>query len=346
MPESWFSLSRRDQAEALEFAAAKTGRPAHLLEKDIWVVWVLSALYGADVGPALTFKGGTSLSKVYRIIDRFSEDLDLTYDIRELIPDLLKDGNPIPESASQEKKITRAVRHRLPGWIDTCIKPVITTALANVGMDANVMLTGHDSDKLILKYPAVKTGTGYSAPTVLLEFGARATGQPHSIQSVVCDIAPEISGVHFPEAKPLVMSAERTFWEKATAAHVFCLQGRLRGQRYSRHWFDLAAIGKTTHFEAASTDAVLAEDVARHKSTFFIEKDARGAKIDYFSAVTGQLKLIPSETALSALENDYAAMQDDGLLGLNPAPFSEIIEQCQKMQDRLNQFHTERLSLK
>ena len=279
MPESWFSLSRQDQAEALEFAAAKTGRPTHLLEKDIWVVWVLSALYGADVGSALTFKGGTSLSKVYRIIDRFSEDLDLTYDIRELIPDLLKDGNPIPESASQEKKISRAVRHRLPDWIDARVKPVITTALANSGMDANVTLTGHDSDKLILNYPAVKTGTGYSAPAVRLEFGARATGQPHSIQSVICDIAPEISGVHFPEAKPLVMSAERTFWEKATAAHVFCLQGRLRGQRYSRHWFDLAAIGKTPHFEAASTDAGLAEDVARHKSIFLSKKMLTAPKL-------------------------------------------------------------------
>lgn len=65
MAESWFSLSREDQAEALEFAAARTGRPAHLLEKDIWVVWVLSAIYESDLASKLTFKGGTSLSKVY-----------------------------------------------------------------------------------------------------------------------------------------------------------------------------------------------------------------------------------------------------------------------------------------
>jgi predicted nucleotidyltransferase component of viral defense system len=104
MAESWFSLSRDDQVEALEFAAARTGRPAHLLEKDIWVVWVLSAIYESDLASKLTFKGGTSLSKVYRIIDRFSEDVDLTYDIRELAADLLKQGNPIPDSASQEKR--------------------------------------------------------------------------------------------------------------------------------------------------------------------------------------------------------------------------------------------------
>ena len=108
MAEPWFSLSRDDQAEALEYASDRTKRPAHLLEKDIWVVWTLSAIYASPLADKLTFKGGTSLSKVYRIIDRFSEDIDLTYDIRELAADLLKQGNPIPESSSQEKKIRSA----------------------------------------------------------------------------------------------------------------------------------------------------------------------------------------------------------------------------------------------
>jgi hypothetical protein len=104
MAESWFSFSRDDQAEALEYAAARTGRPAHLLEKDIWVVWALSAIYESTLASKLTFKGGTSLSKAYHIIDRFSEDVDLTYDIRELAADLLQQGNPIPASSSQEKR--------------------------------------------------------------------------------------------------------------------------------------------------------------------------------------------------------------------------------------------------
>ncbi|MBP6967090.1 MAG: nucleotidyl transferase AbiEii/AbiGii toxin family protein, partial [Brachymonas sp.] len=184
MAESWFSLSREDQVEALEFAAARTGRPAHLLEKDIWVVWVLAAIYESDLASKLTFKGGTSLSKVYRIIDRFSEDVDLTYDIRELAADLLKQGNPIPDSASQEKKISSAVRHRLPDWIEATVRPVIAAALAKDGLDASLTLAGKDQDKLILSYPAVKTGTGYSAPTIQLEFGARATGEPHHVQPV------------------------------------------------------------------------------------------------------------------------------------------------------------------
>lgn len=244
MPESWFELSFADQSEALEVAAARSGRPAHLLEKDIWVVWALSAIYGSALGDSLTFKGGTSLSKVYKAIDRFSEDIDLIYDIRELGPDLLRDGNPIPASASQEKKITSAVRSRLPQWIEATVQPVIAQALVASGLQAELSLAGNDSDKLILAYPATKTGAGYAAATIQLEFGARATGEPHQRHHVACDIGPLIDGVTFPTAQPLVMAAERTFWEKATAAHVYCLQGRLRGERYSCHWYDLAALAK------------------------------------------------------------------------------------------------------
>jgi hypothetical protein len=138
MPESWFELSSADQSEALEVAAGRSGRPAHLLEKDIWGVWALSAIYDSPLGDSLTFKGGTSLSKVYKVIDRFSEDIDLTYDIRELVPDLLRDGNPIPASASQEKKITSAVRSRLPQWIEQTVQPVIEQALVASGTASRV----------------------------------------------------------------------------------------------------------------------------------------------------------------------------------------------------------------
>jgi hypothetical protein len=336
MAELWFSLSRGDQAEALEVAAARTGRPAHLLEKDIWVVWALSAIYSSSLASKLTFKGGTSLSKVYQIIDRFSEDLDLTYDIREIVPDLLRDGNPIPGSVSQERKITSAVRSRLPGWIEDTVKPVIETALDAAGLQATLTIAGKENEKLIVGYPAVKTGTGYSAPTIQLEFGARATGEPHQIHSVACDIAPAIDGVLFPTAQTLTMAAERTFWEKATAAHVYCLQGRLRGERYSRHWYDLAAMAKTEHFEKAAADRALALKVAEHKSMFFIEKDADGTKINYYKAVTGAIRIIPAGKSLAALEHDYNAMLEDGLLALGQPDFSAIVETCRAIQARLN----------
>lgn len=336
MPESWFELSSADQSEALEVAAGRSGRPAHLLEKDIWVVWALSAIYDSPLGNTLTFKGGTSLSKVYKVIDRFSEDIDLTYDIRELVPDLLRDGNPIPASASQEKKITSAVRSRLPQWIEQTVQPVIEQALVASGLQAELSLAGKDNDKLIITYPATKKGTGYAAATIQLEFGARATGEPHQRHHVACDIAPLIEGVTFPTAQPLVMAAERTFWEKATAAHVYCLQGRLRGDRYSRHWYDLAALAKTTHFASAASDHELARQVAEHKSMFFAEKDVDGGKVDYFQATSGDLRLIPQGPSLDALEKDYAAMLEDGLLAFEQPTFETVMESCAAIQDEIN----------
>ena len=136
MADSWLTLSREDQAEALEVASAQTGRPPHLLEKDIWVVWTLSAIYESALAEKLTFKGGTSLSKVYKIIDRFSEDIDLTCDIREVVPELLRDGNPIPDSPSQAKKITARVRERLPHWIESEVVPILLSALQRDGVQA------------------------------------------------------------------------------------------------------------------------------------------------------------------------------------------------------------------
>ena len=114
MAEYFFDLSLRDRREAVEYVRAESGRPAHLLEKDIWVVWALRALFDTPVANHLTFKGGTSLSKVYKVINRFSEDIDLTYDIRKLIPDLTGDHGEWPPSRSQASKWTKAVRHRLP----------------------------------------------------------------------------------------------------------------------------------------------------------------------------------------------------------------------------------------
>jgi hypothetical protein len=336
MPESWFELSSADQADALEVAAGRSGRPAHLLEKDIWGVWVLAAIYNSPQGDTLTFKGGTSLSKVYKVIDRFSEDIDLTYDIRELVPDLLRDGNPIPASASQEKKISSAVRSRLPEWIEQTVKPVIEQALVADGLHVELSLAGKDNEKIIIVYPATKTGTGYAAATIQLEFGARATGEPHQRYHVNCDIAPLIEGVAFPSAQPLVMTAERTFWEKATAAHVYCLQGRLRGERYSRHWYDLAALAKTTYFDSAANNKDLARQVAAHKSMFFGEKDASGTKIDYFRATSGELRLIPEGPSLDALEKDYAAMLDDGLLAFEQPAFEAVLASCALIQDKVN----------
>ncbi len=124
MAEQFLDLTSDDRREALGVAAARLRRPAHLLEKDVWVVWKLQTLFAAPFAEHLAFKGGTSLSKAFGAIRRFSEDVDLTYDIRALAPDLAGVvGEPVPSNRSQQRK-----------WSDEISRPV--AALDRTDSDA------------------------------------------------------------------------------------------------------------------------------------------------------------------------------------------------------------------
>lgn len=328
MPERFFALSTTDQQEVLELARERTGRPAHLLEKDVWVVWTLNALFESSHAADLTFKGGTSLSKAYTIIDRFSEDLDLTYDIRKLIPELVRNESGLPPSRSQAKKWTDAVHERLPNWIRETVRPLLAAALKREHVSATLEVSATSIETLRLHYPALRRGTGYVAPVVTLEFGARSTGEPHQAIPIVCDMDGQIEGVTFPKATPQVMRVARTFWEKATAAHVYCAQARLRGDRYARHWHDLAAIARSPHFADAIADRTVASAVAEHKSRFFIEKDCAGQVIDYLAAAAGKLQIVPKGDALKELAADYARMIADDVMVRDAVPFDELMRRC------------------
>ncbi len=334
MPEPFMALPSADRKEALLAAAAKSGRPPHLLEKDVWVVWSLDVLFRSPLAGDLVFKGGTSLSKAYGAIRRFSEDVDLTYDIRALAPDLVEGhADALPPSKSQEKKWTKAVRRRLPEWVTQVALPLIEAALNADGLGAQPSV---DGEQLLIDYEAQSCGTGYVAPTVKLEFGARSTGEPWQTRSIVCDAAEHLDTLQFPTATARVMRIERTFWEKATAAHVYCLQGRLRSQRFARHWSDLARLFDLGHATRAAHDRNVAADVAKHKTLFFSEKDEVGEVIDYKIATTGGLRLVPSGPSRDALRDDYARMVDDGLFLDGALEFDALMDRCGALEAECN----------
>ena len=163
MADSFLRLPAGDRREVLGVAADRSGRPAHLLEKDAWVVWALAALYGSPLGEHLVFKGGTSLSKAYGVIRRFSEDVDLTYDIRAIAPDLVgEDGEALPKTRSEEKRWSSEVRKRLPEWVAGTAQPTIADALVREGLAAAVRI---DGEKLFIDYEATSTGSGMSRRT-------------------------------------------------------------------------------------------------------------------------------------------------------------------------------------
>lgn len=171
----------------------------------------------------------------------------------------------------------------------------------------------------------------------MLEFGGRATGEPSEPRVVVCDAAAHLGEVIFPSATPQVMRAERTFWEKATAIHVFCEQGQFRGgERFARHWHDITRLDAAGYADAAIADPVLARAVAEHKSMFFAEKDHQGTLIDYHQAVSGGLKLVRCQDALTKLAVDYQRMVDDGLLLDDAEPFEGLLDRCRAIETKAN----------
>ena len=156
--QSWFELSPEDQTEALAVAAAESGWPANLLEKDIWVVWALQTLgTQQQLLETPTFTGGTSLSRAYGLIDRFSEDVDLTLNIQPLWPEVDLSPAVNPRQADKRRKAAA-------------------------------------SPSIVIHYqpliPAPDHSPRYVRPTVRLEFGAHSTGEPHGPMPISCERRP------------------------------------------------------------------------------------------------------------------------------------------------------------
>ena len=329
------ALPAANRYNALEMAEERSHCPAYLLEKDVWVVETLRILFESPFGGDLTFKGGTSLSKAWRAIRRFSEDIDITYDIRAFAPDLVGDAGKeaLPPTRSQEKRWTKAIRNRLAVWVREQALPTVERGLARNGFAARARAEG---ERLYVDYDTMFDNDGFIRPTVIAEFGARSTGEPRERRPVACDAAAFAPSVVFPTARPWVMRSERTFWEKATSMHVFCLRRKGRGNRLSRHWHDLVRLDDAGIAQTALADRELGFAVARHKAMFFVENAADGRRIDYVAAISGGLRLVPTGSALDALAEDYAQMLENGMLLGDEDPFDKILERCADIERRAN----------
>jgi hypothetical protein len=337
MPENFLQLSAKDRVGVIRTAAFKSGRSGPLMEKDVWVVWALSTLFESPLGSHLVFKGGTALSKAYKAIRRFSEDVDLTYDIRALAPGLVANSpqgfDVIPPSRSQEKKWSDEIRKELlPAWLRDHAHPIVEAALAGMtGVRSRVT-----ESCIFIDYDPLLAPSRYAVPSVMLEFGARSTGEPSSIRLVQCDMQDFIQDVAFPVANPRVMEIERIFWEKATAAHVYCVQGEAGlSQRFSRHFYDLARLDEAGYLPSVLKAREIAEAVAVHKNAFFAEKDAAGNRIDYLVAVRDGLILVPSGSAYDALRADYQHMVEERLFIGEIESFEMLMTKCSKIQEQL-----------
>ena len=209
-----FSISRSKSAASLCARLKPKARTRRFCSTRIsGLLRPLNVLFEAPFGRHLVFKGGTSLSKVWRAIRRFSEDIDITYDIRGFAPELVAGGDEeaLPPTRSQERRWTRAIRPRLADWVRDIAGPLVQEELARAGFPA---LVRSEAERLYVGYEPLFEAHGIVRPEVQIDFGARSTGEPHAVRTVVCDAGAHLPDLAFPDVRPAVMLPERTFWEE------------------------------------------------------------------------------------------------------------------------------------
>ena len=238
MAEAFLSLNARDRRDILETVAARSGRSAGILEKDIWICWVLQTLFSIPHSHPMAFKGGTSLSKVYGIIDRFSEDIDITLDYRAF-GDAFDPFAP-GVSRTQIERFSDRLRSRVAAYSRDVVAPALEAAAEGLATSGrHGVQISDDGESVWFAYPStVENTVGYLKSEVLLEFGGRNVIDPNERHEVAPDIAALTNDLEYPAPTVTVLSPARTFWEKATLRCSQCLPpvaGRQRLERQLNH---------------------------------------------------------------------------------------------------------------
>lgn len=342
MPESYFALTPEDHRELYAGAQSRLPWSAKLLEKDVWVCWTLKALFDLEDAPGFAFKGGTSLSKVYDVIHRFSEDVDITIDPDH--KDLLAGFDPI-DPATGKGKLRRqgesVAKKNLPVYLRDTLKPQLEQHAEALPQRYHPQII-HDETvpaALELVYPSsllAGNEPDYVKERVLVEFGARATTEPSHARQVETYLQsiPELKEVTFPTATVQVLSAERTFWEKATLIHFENTRndGPQLRERYARHWYDLYQLNQDPIIgPSARADADARDRVIRIKSVHY-----RGKGVNYEDCREGGLHLVPSPEYRQKLEKDFDAMRTAGMFVKEPPTFRDILTGLADLEAKLN----------
>ena len=310
---------------------------ASIIEKDFWVCWTLRRIFEVlQFRPHLIFKGGTSLSKVYRAIERFSEDVDLSLSRRDL--GFADDRDP--EQAGISKK---EARRRLDALVLECQKVVREKLLPELRLDFaavlgksgwSVELDPADPQTVIFTYPFTEVSgvRPYVRPAIRLEMGARSDDWPAAdaeITPYAAETFPGLFSIH--SCRVRTLAAERTFWEKATLLHAECHRplDKPSRERLSRHYYDLYRLAQQSIAEQALKQRDLLERVIVHKSFFFAQTWAH-----YETARPGTFRLLPEMARLDALHRDYRAMETM-IFGEAPK-WDDIVHELERLEVRIN----------
>ncbi|MDN4166437.1 nucleotidyl transferase AbiEii/AbiGii toxin family protein [Cytophagales bacterium LB-30] len=327
MNTTWLTLSKERRIEILNQATEITGLPAIAIEKDWWVSLCLQAAFSLPYSEHIVFKGGTSLSKGWDLIERFSEDIDLAIDRKFF-------GFHGDISRTQ-------IRKQSCEFISTEFLKDLTKTLTDWGAIADCKLfaqplTDSDKDPQIIEihYNSVVDTSEYLPKRVLIEVSSRSLMEPTEKRKIN-----SILSMHFPKmgfasdvfASPTVLP-KRTFLEKIFLLHEEFAQEfeKIRVNRLSRHLYDLERLMDTSHGLAALQDQELYFNIVAHREKF---NSLRG--LDYTNHMPDRIKIIPPDKVIKEYQSDYAEMTKYMIYG-NTLPFAQLLNRITELQKRIN----------
>jgi len=333
----------QDRSDLFRVAGDSLGLTPGLIEKDFWVCWVLRRLYtNIEVSAQLHFKGGTSLSKVFGVIERMSEDVDLVIDRTDLgFTDTRDPMNP-ELSGKARQRIVDEIRSKAREFVRSELQHALRHACAEaLGVAASprtweLEIADDDADDqtILFRYPTIEQPSRYMRAVVRLELGARGDPWP-SVSGPIRPYAADTLPAPFvaPDTElPRVVSAERTFWDKVTVLHRIHHQPEDKplAPRMARHYYDVFRFAEHELGQKAILDVDLLAKVVEHTSLFFPRAWAK-----YELAKPGSLRLTPPAHFLDQLRGDYEEMASEMMFGGVP-DFEAVIGRIAEIEFSVN----------
>ena len=325
----WLAVKNERKKLIYDQVAARQNLPYSIaVEKDFWVTLVLQSVFELPSAGIMVFKGGTSLSKGWNLIQRFSEDIDLAVDRKAF-------GFDGRLGSSKRTKL----RKRIRSFVVEEFTPALREKLEILGQDINVEVwpdkdSDADPSTIEIEFPSVTESSPYLRPSVLLEINARSLIEPYedkNLTPLVSTIFPNLDINYTPSAVPCVLP-KRTFLEKVFLLHEEFQKNPedMRADRLSRHLYDLEAIMDTSHGKEALADKELYMDIINHRQHL-----TKVSGIDYENHKPGKINLIPPTESIKEWERDYKNMQESMIYG-DSLPFDQLLERMKELMDRIN----------
>jgi predicted nucleotidyltransferase component of viral defense system len=330
MNSNWLTLSKERRIEILNQATQLTGLPSVAIEKDWWVTMALNASFSLPYSKNIVFKGGTSLSKGWNLIERFSEDIDLAIDRKFF-------GFDGAISKTQIKNL----RKQSCEFISTTFLADLTKILTEWKAIDECKLIAQpvkDSDKdpqvIEIQYNSVIDTSEYLPQRVLIEVSSRSLMEPieeRQINSILSENFPQQNFATFPFAIPTVLP-QRTFLEKVFLLHEEFSQEteKIRIDRLSRHLYDLEKLMDTEHGIEALKNIDLYNNIIAHREKF---NPLRG--LDYVNHIPSKISILPPQVVVKGYERDYEAMTSFMFYG-EPLKFDHLMKRILELQTRIN----------